>query len=175
VSITGRSPDAVAPAHDVRGRLRELEQLCKDRGIRVTIQRRTVFETLVARADHPTADQVHEDVRAQLPSVSRMTVYRILEWVVRLGLARKVCHPGSAVRFDPNTGPHHHLVCLSCSRLFDFVEPGLDELPVPAAAGRVGFEVSGYFVQYRGVCSECRREERPSVGLRRVARRNRAK
>jgi Fur family peroxide stress response transcriptional regulator len=175
VPNTGRSPDASAPAHRVRGRLRELEQICNDRGFRVTIQRRTVFEKLVARTDHPTADQVHEDVRARLPSVSRMTVYRILEWVVRLGLARKVCHPGSAVRFDPNTGPHHHLVCLSCSRLLDFVEPALDELPVPAAAGHAGFEVSGHFVQYRGVCSECRRKERRPGRARPVSRRSRAK
>jgi Fe2+ or Zn2+ uptake regulation protein len=104
-----------------------------------------------------------------------MTVYRILELAVRLGLARKVCHPGSAVRFDTNTGLHHHLVCLSCNELFDFVDAGLDDLSVPAAAGRVGFEVSGYFVQYRGICRKCQRKETDPARTRRLARRGRAR
>ncbi len=104
-----------------------------------------------------------------------MTAYRILELVVRLGLARKVCHPGSTVRFDPNIGQHHHLVCLSCNRLLDFVDKTLNELSVPAAAGRAGFEVTGYHVQYRGVCSECRREERRPGSARPVSTRSRAK
>lgn len=124
-----------------------------------TVQRRRTYEVLLARTDHPTADQVFEDVRGEMPDVSRMTVYRVLDLLVRCGLVKKVSHPGTAARFDPNLKPHHHLVCLRCGKLIDFEERNLDGLEVPRAAQRLGFEVNDHFVQFRGICAECREQE----------------
>lgn len=137
----------------------EFEQRCRRRGIPFTVQRRTTYEVLLARSDHPSADQVYEEVQAALPDVSRMTVYRVLELLVDFGLAKKVCHPGTAVRFDPNLRPHHHLVCLQCNKLIDFEESALDSLKSPPVARRLGFKVSDHSVQFRGVCAECRRQK----------------
>jgi Fur family transcriptional regulator, peroxide stress response regulator len=110
----------------------------------------------MGRGDHPTADQLYETVRAELPGISRMTVYRVLDLLVLLGLVQRVSHPGVAVRFDPNPRPHHHLICLGCQRLIDVEERILDELEPPAAAGRLGFAVTDHSVQFRGLCAQCR-------------------
>ncbi len=131
---------------------------CRQRGVPFTIQRRVTYEALLGRTDHPTADQVHEDVRDVLPGVSRMTVYRVLELLVDVGLVKRVCHPGVAVRFDPNARPHHHLICLRCSTLIDFEERGLDALRSPRAARRMDFEVRDHTVQFRGICARCRHD-----------------
>ncbi len=145
-------------------RLGELEAACRRHGVPLTVQRRVVLEALSRRTDHPTADQLLVDVRTRLPGVSRTTVYRVLETLVRLGLAVKTCTPGSAVRFDPRTERHHHLVCLQCDRVIDLHAPSLDALRLPPLRTS-GFEISDYSVHFRGTCPQCRGRER--AGARR--------
>ncbi len=45
----------------------------RESGLPVTIQRRAVFEAILERQDHPTAEQVYRAVRRDLPQISRMT------------------------------------------------------------------------------------------------------
>ena len=45
----------------------------RERGLPVTTQRRAVFEAVLDRTDHPTAEQLYRAVRGQLPQISRMT------------------------------------------------------------------------------------------------------
>lgn len=152
-------------ARDRSDKARRLERLCRDQGIPLTHQRRVVLAAIENRKDHPTADQVYEAVRPQIPSISRMTVYRVLELLVRLGVITKVGHPGAVVRFEPSTIRHHHLVCLRCNKLIDWEDPALDGLDLPDA-GRLGFQVTDYSVQIQGVCEECRLGEAGSRASR---------
>lgn len=137
-------------------KMEEFEQLCRQRGLPLTVQRRAVLEALMHRHDHPTADQIFEDVSARLPGVSRTTVYRVLETLVQIGIASKVCHPGAAARFEVESHRHHHLVCLQCGRMVDLEDPRLDTVPFPDAQAR-GFELTDYSIQFRGTCSDCAR------------------
>jgi Fur family peroxide stress response transcriptional regulator len=139
--------------------LATLETACRAEGLPVTVQRRAIFELLSGRTDHPTADQVWEAARTRLPGVSRTTVYRVLDTFVRLGLVAKTPHLGSAVRFDPRTERHHHLVCTVCGRVLDVESKRLDALPLPDAAA-LGFEIDDFSVHMRGVCAACRRGRR---------------
>jgi Fur family peroxide stress response transcriptional regulator len=146
--------------------LSQLEAACRRHGVPLTVQRRVVLEALAGRTDHPTADQLLVDVRTRLPGVSRTTVYRVLETLVRLELAVKTCTPGSTVRFDPRTERHHHLVCLQCERVLDVHAPSLDALRFPTVRS-AGFEISDYSVHFRGTCPECRRRGRAPATRRR--------
>lgn len=139
--------------------LTTLESACRAEGLPVTVQRRAIFELLAGRSDHPTAEQVWDAARVRLPGVSRTTVYRVLDTFVRLGLVVKTPHLGSAVRFDPRTERHHHLVCTGCDRVLDVESKGLDDVPLPDVAA-LGFEVADFSVHMRGVCAACRRRRR---------------
>jgi Fur family peroxide stress response transcriptional regulator len=134
--------------------LAAFEQECRRRGLALTVQRRTVFEELSGRRDHPTADQVYDAVHRRLPSLSRTTVYRVLETLVDTGFARKVHHPDAVVRFDPTVGRHHHLVCERCGRLVDLDDSQVPRVPIPDP-GDTGFEVRDYTVSFSGLCSSC--------------------
>jgi len=136
--------------------LQQLEQLCRQHALPLTIQRRVILQALSLRADHPTADQIFDDVRRQVPEISRTTVYRALETLVRVGISRKVCHPGAAARYEIGTHRHHHLVCLHCESMIDLEDPSLDHLPLPDA--RSGFHIQDYSVMFRGLCSDCARK-----------------
>lgn len=135
-------------------KLEEFEQLCRDQGVSVTVQRRAVLQSLLDRDDHPTADQVLDSVQKRMPEVSRATVYRVLETLVRLGMTQKIAHPGGVVRFDPKTERHHHLVCGQCQQVIDVEEEDLNPLYVPKVR-RDDFEISDYSVVFHGVCTEC--------------------
>jgi Fur family peroxide stress response transcriptional regulator len=126
---------------------------------------------LAERIDHPTADQVFAAVRNRMPDVSRTTVYRVLDTLVRLGLAVKTPHPGASVRFDPRTERHHHLVCTGCDRVIDLHAPELNALRLPDTR-RFGFEVDDFSLHIRGLCSDCRTERRPTRRRTRATRKH---
>ena len=133
----------------------ELEAACRNRGLPFTVQRRVILEALAARDDHPTADEILEEVRARLPQVSRTTVYRVLDTLVKLGVVVKICSPGTGTRFDPRTDRHHHLVCVQCEQVMDFEAPNLNALRLPDARKRA-FEIHDYSIHFRGLCADCR-------------------
>jgi Fe2+ or Zn2+ uptake regulation protein len=121
-----------------------------------------ILESLAPRTDHPTADEILAGVRERAPEISRTTVYRVLEAFVRVGVARKVCHPGAAARYEIVRDRHHHLVCLVCGRMTDFEDPRLDRLPLPGSKAD-GFEATDYSIQFRGICATCARAARGSA------------
>jgi len=136
----------------------------RESGLPVTIQRRAVFDAILDRQDHPTAEQVYRAVRQDRPQISRVTVHRILGTFVSLGLVAKTCHPGSAARFDPKTHQHPHLVCLDCGGIVDVEDPRLNRIAWPKVNPRE-FTIQDYHVHVRGRCrQEARaRQRRPNV------------
>jgi Fe2+ or Zn2+ uptake regulation protein len=134
-------------------------QLCRDRGERVTVQRRVILEAVLDLEDHPSADLIYEAVRELLPGVSRPTVYRTLEHLARMGVVTKACHPGRVTRYDARIDVHHHLVCLRCNQIVDFDAKALDGLILPDTS-EYGFEISDYRVQLRGICRTCHDADR---------------
>jgi Fur family peroxide stress response transcriptional regulator len=139
--------------------LERLARVCRERGLPVTVHRRTVLEIMLDRQDHPTADQVYAEMQARMPGVSRTSVYRILEMLVATGMVTKVCHPGSAARFDAKVHRHHHLVCLVCERIMDVEDPRLNQVPWPNVRGQ-GFRIDDYHIHFRGTCADCLRKQK---------------
>jgi Fur family peroxide stress response transcriptional regulator len=127
--------------------------LCRRHSLPFTAQRRVVLKDLSSRADHPTADQVYLRASKALPEISRTTVYRVLETFVRVGIVRKVCHPGASARYEMEMRRHHHLVCLECESIVDLEDVSLDQLRLPEV--RSGFRIEDYSIQFRGLCADC--------------------
>lgn len=121
----------------------------------LTSQRRVLISVLAGRLDHPTVDQIYSEVAQRLPEVSRTTVYRSLEVLAELRLLKRVEHPGSAVRFDPNMEPHHHFLCTTCGALSDLaldVVEGHDRLVFVGDSPAMVDELS---IFARGTCDSC--------------------
>ena len=79
-------------------------------GLRSTEQRKVVYEVLLKRRDHPTADEVFARVRSAIPStsISLATVYNCLETLVQCNLVRQVNFERGPTRYCPNLRPHAH-------------------------------------------------------------------
>jgi Fur family ferric uptake transcriptional regulator len=119
----------------------------------MTRQRQCVLDVLRATCQHPTADELYELVRMELPHISMGTVYRNLDVLTRSGEVRKVEMPHGPARYDADLRPHHHVRCVECGALDDVFEapaPG----PAPRESAR-GFKIYGMTVEYAGLCPAC--------------------
>ncbi len=134
---------------------KELESICRERGLSLTIQRRAVLENLAGRRDHPTAEQIYDAVKDRLKGLSRTTVYRILETLVGVGVARKISNPESISRFDADTSRHHHLTCVDCGTVIDIHDQELNEINLPDRF-KSDLEFIDYSISFTGRCPRCR-------------------
>ena len=120
----------------------------------MTIQRRVVLEALDGRTDHPTVETLFEEVKERLPGTSKATIYRSLETLCQFGLVRRVAHPFSAVRFDPNVEHHHHFICDECGCIEDVpAEEVSGELPEWSDRGDLSVHETS--LVFRGYCQGC--------------------
>jgi Fur family peroxide stress response transcriptional regulator len=144
----------MVPKAEVERRIERFLGVLRARGLKVTHQRTEVFRELARSDEHPDAESLYTRVRARIPSVSRDTVYRTLDWLESQGLARTVDPLHARARFDGNLERHHHFVCTTCGRVRDFTSGTFDAFAVPRAVRSWG-EIQLIQVQVRGTCRRC--------------------
>ena len=131
----------------------ELTQIFRARGLKITPQRQTIFRVLHSSAVHPTAEAVFDSVRREMPTISLRTVYQTLNDLAAMGEIHAIDLGTGSARFDPHTGPHHHLVCVECGRVQD-IEVEFPGVEVPDADA-FGFTVNTTEIVFRGLCRAC--------------------
>ncbi len=132
-------------------RLEEFVRKCKEIGLKITPQRLAVYEVLLKSTNHPTVEDIYEEVKKRYPYVSLATVYRTLETLERIGLVKRVCFWGNSARYDANLSEHHHLICERCGRIEDVNIGEVIELPQEFH----GFRTNGYSINIYGLCPDC--------------------
>lgn len=126
--------------------------------IRRTAQRQIILEELAKTKTHPTANDLYDLVRKRLPRIGLGTVYRNLEIMANTGLIRKLEIGGTQKRFDFITKPHCHIRCTCCDKVED-VELDMNDDMVKAAAKVSPFQVTGYSIEFSGLCDDCLPEQ----------------
>lgn len=132
----------------------DLTELFRQRGLRITPQRRLIFELLTEDGSHPTAEEVYQRVLSVMPEVSRTTVYNTLHELVELGQLAEVEELSeSGTRYDTNNTHHHHLFCMRCHALVDIGRDfaSIELLPDEAA----GYRIVKSQVTFHGICPDC--------------------
>jgi Fe2+ or Zn2+ uptake regulation protein len=131
----------------------ELTQAFRARGLKVTPQRHSIFRALHGATAHPTAEAVYAMVSRDMPTISLRTVYQTLNDLAAMGEIGALDLGTGSVRFDPLTGPHHHLVCEACGKVQD-LEADFPGVALPAGLD-TGFHVSSTQIVFRGRCTAC--------------------
>lgn len=131
----------------------QLNERLSKTGLRFTAHRRHVFNTLLVKRDHPSAEEVFIRAKQTMPDISMATVYNCLDTLVKCGLVREVNHDRGATRYCSNMRSHHHFYCDECGGAYDIDSDPADADPhvsIPA-----GFSVRGYEIAFRGLCPDC--------------------
>ncbi len=125
----------------------ELMNTLRGHGIRPSAQRVAVAGYVLRTEDHPSADQVWNEVKKTFPMISRATTYNTLNIFVGKGLLRQLDLAEGRVVFDPNTEPHHHFIDEDTKRIHDIP---WDAIAVGDVSNLDGFDVEEYQVVLRG-------------------------
>jgi len=134
--------------------MEELKTLLKEKGIKPTYQRLKILEYMSNNLNnHPTVENVYEELLKDIPTLSLTTVYNTLNNFLEQGLVYGVTITGTEVRYDFNTANHHHFLCKECGQIIDI------DIECPYAEGKKNIvsghridEIHGYF---KGICKDC--------------------
>lgn len=122
-------------------------------GFKLTPQRLEIIRYLDGNKEHPCAEDIYRAVAKKFPTMSLATVYNTLDSLRERGEILQLTFDPVRKRFDPNTEPHHHLICVRCKKVVD-VHNRYD-LSLPGEYEN-GFKITGNHIEFYGLCPQCR-------------------
>lgn len=126
-----------------------LAQKLADSGLRSTPQREVIYNVLLKKRDHPTADEVFARVKSELPTISLATVYNCLETLAQCDLIRAVNFERGPTRYCPNLRPHAHFHDDQTGKTHDIDLPA-DLLQQVSSVLPPGYDAKSVEIIFRG-------------------------
>jgi len=126
----------------------------KAKGLKLTLQRRLIADTIHDTNVHLTIEGIISHVQAMMPEVHKSTIYRTLDLLERTGCVYKSELDTHAIYHHAEEGRHHHLVCSRCGKMIDCDED-LFKSVENALVEQYGFHVDFNHLVMSGLCEEC--------------------
>ena len=129
----------------------DLEQLCADKGLRITEQRRVIARVLSESEDHPDVEQLHMRASALDPGISIATVYRTVRLFEDAGILDRHDFGDGRARYEAAPEAHHdHLIDVENGTVVEFVDPELEALQKQIAQ-KLGYRLVDHRMELYGV------------------------
>jgi len=133
----------------------------KKAGLKITLPRMKILQILEKAHDHHlSAEDVYRILLDSGDDIGLATVYRVLtqfeeaKLIIRHNFAE-----GHSV-FELNHGVHHdHLVCVSCSKVEEFVDPIIEERQKTVASD-AGYVITDHHLNIYGICGKCQKKKK---------------
>ena len=134
-----------------------IEQLLRQKGVRLTAQRRLILRRAVSHL-HFTAEELVKDVQRIDESVARGTVYRVITLLHESGVLEKHDFWHGPPYYEVTFGKahHDHLMCLQCGEIIEFQEPRWEALQEDVVK-RYGYQLLSHTHKLYGLCANCQR------------------
>ncbi len=141
--------------NDPEFRLQHILATLKTRNYRLTPQRVAILRLLAASEGHPSASDLHDQIKAQFPTTSLATVYKTLVLLKEMGEVLELGFSAGDNRYDGNNPlPHPHLICIRCRNISDPQIELAGEL-VQEVVNRSGYRLVGHRFDIYGLCPAC--------------------
>ena len=121
-------------------------------GIKLTPQRLAILHYMEGNKSHPSADTIYSAVSKKFPTMSFATVYNTLEALKNKGALQELTIEPGKKRYDPDSTPHHHLICVKCKSIIDIFKKFKLDLSARMANG---FKIKGNHIEFYGICPKC--------------------
>jgi Fur family ferric uptake transcriptional regulator len=123
------------------GVLDRIEQLCVDKGMRMTDQRRVVARVLSNATDHPDVEELYRRSAAVDPHISIATVYRTVRLFEEAGIIARHEFRDGRSRYEEAPQDHHdHLIDMKTGKVIEFIDEEIEALQA-AIARRLGYRL----------------------------------
>jgi Fur family ferric uptake transcriptional regulator len=128
-----------------------LEDLCNERGLRMTEQRRVVAKVLSDADDHPDVEQVYRRAIAYDPRISIATVYRTVRLFEEVGILARHDFGDGRARYEEVPEHHHdHLIDTTSDRVIEFHNEEIEKLQ-ERVARELGYRLIGHRLELYAV------------------------
>jgi Fur family transcriptional regulator, ferric uptake regulator len=144
----------IGTAHEIL--TKHLKSLGKHRA---TPERFAILDAVLQSQGHFDAENLYYRLLTSGTKVSKATVYNTLELLLECGLVSKYRFDGNTSRYEKAFGrpQHHHLICLECGDIIEFVNEKLERIQEEVCTEK-NFKPQNSTLQVFGVCSKCRKK-----------------
>ncbi len=131
-----------------------LEELCVQKGLKMTDQRRVISRVLSEATDHPDVEQVYRRASQIDRRISIATVYRTMRLFEEANVIERLDFGDGRARYEESRDEHHHhLIDLDSGEVVEFANPEIEALK-ERIARELGFELIGHRLELYGVRKE---------------------
>jgi len=136
-----------------------LEQLCIDKGLKMTEQRRIIARVLSDSADHPDVEAVHRRANEIDPRISIATVYRTVRLFEEANILARHDFGDGRSRYEEMPSNHHdHLIDLQTGRVIEFKNEAIERLQREVAK-ELGFRLVDHRLELYAVPLDAKRDD----------------
>ena len=131
----------------------------QQQGLKLTAERTALVREIFSTHYHFEADELLFKMKEKGVKISRATVYRTLELLVKSGMVRRVHLGEDHYHYEHVSGNSHHdhLICTTCGGVIEFHDEELERLQL-AICEKKKFTPTFHNLQILGVCDSCRRK-----------------
>jgi Fur family transcriptional regulator, peroxide stress response regulator len=130
--------------------MKKSEEILQQAGISPSFHRLRVLSYMVTHCNHPTVEDIYADLKKEIPSLSKTTIYNTLKLFVEKGLVNSIPDE-TEMRYDKDGVFHGHFKCEKCNKVFDVPVSRMDFFDLSE-----GHEIRGIHIFFRGICSSCK-------------------
>ena len=137
--------------------LDKYKKMLRIEGMKITPQRIVVLEEMVKVKGHRESEEIYIAIKNYQTHVSRATVYRTLDILVKNNFVRKLNIGDGRARYESKIDNlhHDHLICNLCGKIIEFVNSDIEELQ-KIVAKKFQFTLQRHIHYLFGICKECR-------------------
>jgi Fur family ferric uptake transcriptional regulator len=128
-----------------------IEDLCMQKGVRMTDQRRVIAQVLDRAFDHPDVEELYRRSVAIDENISIATVYRTVKLLEEFNIIERHDFRDGRSRYEPAPEDHHdHLIDLKSGNVIEFTSVEIEKLQVEIAR-TLGFKLVDHRLELYGV------------------------
>ncbi|MEW6622576.1 MAG: Fur family transcriptional regulator [Bacillota bacterium] len=128
-----------------------IEEFLKQHNIKPSYQRLKIYDYLIKYRNHPTVDDIYQELVDEIPTLSKTTVYNTLKLFLEKRIIQLITIEENETRYDADTSVHGHFKCEECGKVYDI---WLD-ITGMKIEGLEKFRVSESHVYFKGTCEKC--------------------
>nr|WP_279233118.1 Fur family transcriptional regulator [Marinisporobacter balticus] len=131
----------------------DISKYLSDHGVKVSFQRMRIFTYFVKHRNHPTVNDIYEEVAKEIPTLSKTTVYNTLSLFVEKNILDVIIIEENETRYDWGECIHGHFKCDCCKEIYDI---GIDiNTMKKQTIDLKGFKINEHHIYFKGFCPKC--------------------
>ncbi len=128
--------------------------LLKEVGLSPTMQRVAILRYLLLNKNHPTVNMIYQDIKKEIHTLSKTSVYNSLNLFKKHNLVFTVAIDEDEKHYDLGLTSHSHFICRDCNKIYD-----IESSKIKVKNIIEDHKIEYYDIVFYGVCKKCKNKE----------------